>query len=220
MALRTAWGPRACYFTGALTRLFMLGCHPVAAYIIHGGRANLHAAATPNKKPMQIPGTGPLSRLVNGFSLLLLPPQAKREEALPIFAQPEVWPGSDGGGRPQHRDGLRREAAGGAALVRFREALLHQHAGARRADELLTLSPSPRTLFNGRLTASTFVLLLHKCMYVCLLLWAIRLNVLIHRLDQPASVMFLVDLNYSLWMNYSCILCLLLIEGSVLIYAR
>lgn len=46
MALLTAWGLRAYYFTGALTRLFMLSCHPVAAYIIHRGMAFLRTAAT------------------------------------------------------------------------------------------------------------------------------------------------------------------------------
>lgn len=46
MVLLTARGLRACYFTGALTRLFMLSFHRVAAYIIHRGMAFLRTAAT------------------------------------------------------------------------------------------------------------------------------------------------------------------------------
>lgn len=65
-------------------------------------------------------------------------PQAKGEEALSNAAQPEDGPGSDGGGGPEHRHGLRGEAAGGAALLRVRQAVLHQRARARRAHDLLT----------------------------------------------------------------------------------
>lgn len=44
--LLTARGLRAYYFTGALTRLFMLIFHRAAAYIIHHGMAFLRTAAT------------------------------------------------------------------------------------------------------------------------------------------------------------------------------
>lgn len=65
--------------------------------------------------------------------------QAKREEAVSVLAQLEDGPWSDGGRRPEHCNGLRREAEGRSALVCVREAILHQHAGARCAHELLTL---------------------------------------------------------------------------------
>lgn len=68
-----------------------------------------------------------------------LPPQAEGEEAVPISAQPKDGPGSDGGRGPEHCNGLRREAEGGTALVCVREAVLHQHAGARCAHDLVTL---------------------------------------------------------------------------------
>lgn len=68
---------------------------------------------------------------------LLLTPQAKREEAVSIFAQFEDRPGSDRGRRSEHCNGLRREAAGRTTLIRVWEAVPHQHAGARCAHELL-----------------------------------------------------------------------------------
>lgn len=68
---------------------------------------------------------------------LLLTPQAKREEAVSIFAQFEDGSGSDRGRRSEHRNGLCRKASGGTALVRVWEALPHQHAGARCTHELL-----------------------------------------------------------------------------------
>lgn len=79
--------------------------------------------------------------LVN--SCRLNSPQAKREEAISIVAQLKDGPGPDRGRRPEHRDGLRREAEGGTPLVRVWEAVLHQHAGARRAHELLTFDARP-----------------------------------------------------------------------------
>lgn len=59
--------------------------------------------------------------------------QAEGEEAVQVPAQPEDGPGLEHGGGPEHRHGLGREAEGGAALLRVREALLHQRAGARGA---------------------------------------------------------------------------------------
>lgn len=67
----------------------------------------------------------------------ILPSQAKGAEAVSIPAKFEDGPGPDGGGRPEHRHGLGGEAEGGAALLRVREAILHQRAGARCAHELL-----------------------------------------------------------------------------------
>lgn len=45
MVMLTAWGSRVSYFTGALTRLFMLSSHPVATYIIHSHMVSLCTAA-------------------------------------------------------------------------------------------------------------------------------------------------------------------------------
>lgn len=58
MVLLTAQGLRAYYFTGDLTRLFMLGFHRVAAYIIHRGMAFLCTAAAQlyaNVNPQALP---------------------------------------------------------------------------------------------------------------------------------------------------------------------
>lgn len=69
--------------------------------------------------------------------LSFLSSQAKGEEAVSIPAQFKDGLGSDGGRRPEHRNGVGREAEGGPALVCVREAVLHQHAGTRRTHELL-----------------------------------------------------------------------------------
>lgn len=108
MVLLTAQGLRAYYFTGDLTRLFMLSFHRVAAYIIHHGMAFLCTAAA--QLYANVKSSGPACCSLSGVPTtipLLLPSQAKREEAISIPAQFKDRPGSHGGRRPEYCYGLR-----------------------------------------------------------------------------------------------------------------
>ncbi|XP_034065958.1 guanine nucleotide exchange C9orf72 homolog isoform X2 [Gymnodraco acuticeps] len=101
---------------------------------------------------------------------------AEREEAVSIPAQPKDRPGSDGGGGPAHRNGLRREAEGGTALVRVQQAVLHQHARARRSHDLLTYSSSRTFMYrtlNGSRCLCFLMCYINACTseYVFVLCW-------------------------------------------------
>ena len=93
----------------------------------------------PNEMLMQIlrPNYCGLLTVTTAIAVLL-PLQAKREEALSIPSQFKDGPGSYSGGGPEHSNGLRWEAEGRTALVCVREAILHEPARTRRTHELLT----------------------------------------------------------------------------------
>lgn len=89
--------------------------------------------------------------IVNSYTTMSpsLLSQAKREEAVSVLAQLEDGSGSYCGRRSEHCNGLCWEAEGRTAFVCVRETVLHQHAGARRPHELLTLFFTC-TLFNRK----------------------------------------------------------------------